>query len=238
MVPFFEGWYDNPDGTYELVFGYWNINTDEVLDIPLGPDNRIEPSELDGMQPTHFLPPPDGDRRHWGVFTVTVPADFGARDVVWTLRVRGEEYSVPGRLTSPPYELDGWAQRGRLNFAPTLRLERDGPEALGFEGIVGGPVRARAGQPLDLTVWADRDNPYQDDQRPILVRWMHHQGTGTVSFREAETTVDAEGGSVTNRVTFDRPGAYMLRILAYNSVPDFEFFCCWTNAYLRVDVSP
>ena len=36
MVPFFDGWYDNPDGTYELVFGYYNVNTEEVLDIPIG----------------------------------------------------------------------------------------------------------------------------------------------------------------------------------------------------------
>jgi hypothetical protein len=238
VVPFFEGWHDNSDGTYDLVFGYWNINTEEVLDIPLGPDNFIEPAEFDGMQPTHFLPPPEGDRRHWGVFTVNVPADFGSRDVVWTLRVRGESYSVPGRLTSPPYELDGWAQRGRLNFAPILRFREDGPEGLGFAGLASGPVGTRVGQPVDLTVWADRDNPYREDQRPIRIRWMQHQGPGHVEFRETEMSVEAGEGFVTNRVTFDRPGSYVLRILAYNSVPDFEFFCCWTNGYLRVDVTP
>jgi hypothetical protein len=67
---------------------------------------------------------------------------------------------------------------------------------------------------------------------------MQHQGPGHVEFRETEMSVEAGEGFVTNRVTFDRPGSYVLRILAYNSVPDFEFFCCWTNGYLRVDVTP
>ena len=54
VIPIFEGWYQNPDGTYELSFGYYNVNTEEVLEVPLGPDNFIEPQELDGGQPTRF----------------------------------------------------------------------------------------------------------------------------------------------------------------------------------------
>src|SRR5262245_30517888 len=68
----FEGWYQNPDGTFSLLVGYFNRNSKEVLDIPVGPNNRIEPGGPDQGQPTHFQP-----RRHWGVFTVTVPKDFG-----------------------------------------------------------------------------------------------------------------------------------------------------------------
>ena len=238
VVPFFEGWQANPDGSYELVFGYWNVNTEEVLDIPLGPDNYIEPGRYDGAQPTHFLPMPDGDRRHWGVFTVTVPPDFGEGDVVWTLRQDGESYSVPGRLTVAPYQLDGWDQPGRLNVAPSLRLEADGEAGLGFAGLRAGPVQARVGQPLSVTVWTERDNPHRDDQRPIRLRWMQHQGPGDVAIAEVETQVGAEGGPSSNEITFDAPGRYVLRVLAYNSVPDFEFFCCWTNGFLEVEVVP
>ena len=237
VVPFFEGWQQNADGTHDLVFGYWNVNTDEVLDIPLGPDNFIEPRELDGLQPTHFLPAPEGDRRHWGVFAVTVPADFGARDVVWMLRVDGETFSVPGRLTVAPYQLDGWDQPGRLNVAPTIRFEEDGPEGIGFSGIMAGPVGARAGVPMSIAVWTDRENPHREDERPILLRWMQHQGAGEVTFRETETEVDATGGAAMNEVTFHKPGEYVVRVLAYNEMPDFEFFCCWTNGYLRVEVA-
>jgi hypothetical protein len=238
VVPFFEGWQANPDGSYELVFGYWNVNTEEVLDIPLGPDNFIEPVQYDGAQPTRFLPMPDGDRRYWGVFTVTVPPDFGDGDVVWTLRQKGESYSVPGRITVAPYQLEGWDQPGRLNVAPSLRFDADGEAGLGFAGVTAGPVQAEVGRPLSLTVWADRDNPHRDDRRPILLRWMQHQGPGDVAFAEVETQVDAEGGQSGNEVTFDTPGDYVLRVLAYNSVPDFEFFCCWTNGFLEVEVLP
>ena len=85
VIPIFEGWYQHPDGSYELSFGYFNVNAEELLEIPLGPNNFIEPKEFDGLQPTTFLPIPEGDRRHWGVFTVPVSADFGNQDVVWTL---------------------------------------------------------------------------------------------------------------------------------------------------------
>ncbi len=107
VIPAFEGWYQEPDGTYRLCFGYWSGNTQEALDIPLGPDNFIEPSEFDGGQPTYFMPvPATGYRKRYCVFTVNVPEDFGARRVVWTLRVRGEAYSVPGHLMSTAYLLD------------------------------------------------------------------------------------------------------------------------------------
>ena len=131
VIPIFEGWYRHPDGRYELSFGYFNVNTEEVLEIPIGPDNFIEPSRYDGLQPTHFLPMPEGDRRHWGVFTVTVPADFGEQDVVWTLRVDGRTYSVPGRVTRAPYQLHGWIFPGDTTASPLLTFDPAGSRAAG-----------------------------------------------------------------------------------------------------------
>ena len=72
VTPAFEGWYRNPDGTFSLSFGYFNRNAEEVVDIPIGPNNFIEPGDQNQGQPTEFQP-----RRHWGVFAVKVPADFG-----------------------------------------------------------------------------------------------------------------------------------------------------------------
>ena len=34
VVPIFEGWFPNPDGSYQLCFGYFNTNTVETFDIP------------------------------------------------------------------------------------------------------------------------------------------------------------------------------------------------------------
>ena len=91
VTPAFEGWYINPDGSFTLSFGYYNRNFEEVVEIPLGFENRIEPAEYDGIQPTYFE-----NRRQWGVFGVRVPADFGDGRVEWTLWIRGQEFMVPG----------------------------------------------------------------------------------------------------------------------------------------------
>jgi hypothetical protein len=41
VYPVFEGWYRNPDGSFSISFGYFNRNSEEVLEIPVGPDNFI-----------------------------------------------------------------------------------------------------------------------------------------------------------------------------------------------------
>jgi hypothetical protein len=90
ITPAYEGWYPNPDGSFSMLIGYYNRNTKQVLDIPIGSDNRIEPGGPDRGQPTHFAP-----RRAWGVFTVIVPADFGDKKITWTLTANGKTTSVP-----------------------------------------------------------------------------------------------------------------------------------------------
>src|SRR6266700_940474 len=50
----YEGWYYNKDGSVSLLVGYFNRNTKQELDIPIGASNRIEPSGPDQGQPTHF----------------------------------------------------------------------------------------------------------------------------------------------------------------------------------------
>ena len=247
VIPIFEGWYQHPDGRYELSFGYLNVNTEEVLEIPLGPDNFIEPRRFDGAQPTRFLPMPEGDRRHWGVFTVTVPADVGDQDVVWTLRVRGRTFSVPGRVTRPPYQLHGWIFPGDSTASPLLALAPQGAQGRGPWGVRGGPggrLAAVAGRPAPLTVWTTRAQPFRGDDRPINVRWFKHQGPGDVTFSRRQAAVGAAawrtpgaGAPVTTEATFSAAGAYVLRILAYNTVREFEFQCCWTNGYVHVTVT-
>ena len=63
ITPAYEGWYANPDGTFSMLIGYYNRNTKEALDIPVGPNNRVEPGGPDQGQPTHFE-----IGRQWGVF--------------------------------------------------------------------------------------------------------------------------------------------------------------------------
>ena len=246
VIPIFEGWYPNADGTHELSFGYFNVNTEEVIEIPIGPDNFIEPAEFDGAQPTHFIPVPERDRRHYGVFTVNVPADFGDRDVVWTLRMDGQTFSVPGRLTSINYRINGWVLSERGSASPLLRLNPGGPDAQGPAGIGRGGLQATVSAGLPLTVWTTRsDSMMPDDTRPINVRWVKHRGPGDVSFSPREIHVETEtwqaaddGAPATTQAMFGEPGDYVLRVVAYNTVGEFEFHCCWTNGYVNVTVTP
>jgi hypothetical protein len=84
IAPVFEGWERNADGTFSMLFGYMNRNYEEELDIPIGPNNRLEPGDPDQGQPTHFFP-----RRQQFMFKVQVPKDWGDKDLVWTLTHRG-----------------------------------------------------------------------------------------------------------------------------------------------------
>src|SRR6202158_5333143 len=86
IAPTFEGWQLNPGDSFNMVFGYYNRNLEEVLDIPIGPDNSIEPGGPDQGQPTFFAA-----SRHKYVFSVRVPKDWDKQKrLVWTLTAHGK----------------------------------------------------------------------------------------------------------------------------------------------------
>jgi hypothetical protein len=72
IVPVYEGWLRNADGSFTFVFGYFNRNWKEELVIPPGPDNKLEPGDIDRGQPTYFLP-----RRQSFIFRAKGPKDWG-----------------------------------------------------------------------------------------------------------------------------------------------------------------
>ena len=93
VEPAFEGWRPNDEGGYNLMFGYMNENWEETPDVPVGEHNYFEPGEPDRGQPGYFLP-----RRNRFTFEVPVPADWGDRELVWTLTVNGVEKKAYGTL--------------------------------------------------------------------------------------------------------------------------------------------
>jgi hypothetical protein len=151
VTPSYEGWWQNADGSYNLLFGYYNRNTKEELDIPIGPDNHMEPGPADKGQPTHFVP-----RRQKGVFTVTVPKDFGDKQVTWTLVSNGHKLSVPGHLGAQ-WVIDPLKEIGYGDTPPTISFEEKGPNGQGPKPLVVERT-AIAGEPLDLNVFAADDD--------------------------------------------------------------------------------
>src|SRR5262245_7021803 len=66
----YEGWFYGKDGAAYALVGYFNRNSKQEFDIPVGTNNRVEPGGPDQGQPTHFL-----TGRQWGVFAVKLPKD-------------------------------------------------------------------------------------------------------------------------------------------------------------------
>src|SRR5262244_3197741 len=146
----FEGWFKNPDGTFSLLLGYFNRNAKQELDIPVGPNNRIDPGGPDQGQPTHCL-----TGRQWGMFTVRVPADFGKNKLIWTIVANGQELVIPGSL-HPDYEISPLIEAAVGNSPPVLRFAENGPSAQGPAGMIVERT-AKVGSPLNLTVWVQDD---------------------------------------------------------------------------------
>src|SRR5215468_4090825 len=149
----FEGWFTNADGSRSFLIGYLNRNSNQALDIPIGPNNRIEPGGPDMGQPTHFLP-----GRHWGVFTITVPADFTSPDqrLTWTLVANGQQTVIPLRL-HPDYNVSPFTDLAVKNTPPVLRFAEQGPPIQGPIAMLSTVQTrtARVATPLPITLWTD-----------------------------------------------------------------------------------
>jgi hypothetical protein len=266
VFPFFEGWYDNGDGTLTLSFGYLNRNPTQVVEIPHGERNYMEPAEFDGRQPTHFLP-----ARNRGMFAITIPESRRDLDIWWHLTdERGNVYEVPGRARSSGYQLD-WLPRPHGSQPPWVWFTSERDARRGPEGIYAPEtLTARVGQRLELSVQVrdpsvyDATDPRFRNGIPVNVSWSKYQGPpGTVTFeRHAAHPEDQRptargrgapplgldavalpqgGGTARVYATFSEPGEYVVRAEANNwNAPDSQSIdqCCWTNAYVRVRVTP
>ena len=154
VSPGYEGWEQNEDGSFNLLFGYMNRNWLEEVDAPIGPGNMISPGPADQGQPTHFLP-----RRNRFIFKVRVPADWGDKEMVWTLTTHGRtEYAYASLRTD--YKVDNMvissetgalgagssSPESRMNVPPVVRIVGD------------RELTARVGQPLTLVAEVTDDD--------------------------------------------------------------------------------
>lgn len=241
VAPVYEGWYEAPDGDgIYLSFGYLNRNSDEVVDIPLGPNNSLSSADHDGLQPTHFEP-----WREYGYFTLHVPEDFGRDEIVWTLSRNGQTWSIPARATTTWYQIDAMYAPGTGLTPPAIRFERNGDEGRGPHGIRTHAGTATVGQPFDLTLHTEDDTwglGEGTEGHDVQLYYRHYQGPGAVEFGRDRINVEAinDLAEVTNTVTFSEPGEYVVLVRAFNEpVPSAGMEqCCWTNGYIGVTVTP
>lgn len=148
VTPALEGWVKNADGTTTILIGYMNRNQSQTLDVPIGPNNSIEPGGPDFGQPTHFEP-----GRNYGVFSVTVPSDFGTRRLTYTINANNQPQTITLGL-SPGYMVDPYFRSDTGNTPPVVKLDPNGPELKGPPHGTAKTLTATAGQPLTLTLYA------------------------------------------------------------------------------------
>jgi hypothetical protein len=253
VYPAFEGWYQNADGSYTLLIGYYNRNKKQILDVPVGPQNRIEPGGPDQGQPTHFLV-----GRGWGTTSIRVPKDFGDKKLIWTLTTNGKTVSIPFGLTKG-YQIEPFLDAAMGNKPPVFRFDPNGKELIGPPQALSmaQPVSGTAGEPVELTVFIADDAheeptgggsaaptgaaaATQKPTRPRLsVTMSKFRGPGDVKFDD-NTPAIGTGGKATAHATFSLPGEYLIRVEGNDSsgVGGGGFQCCWSTVYFKVSVKP
>ncbi len=189
MNPAYEGWIPNADGSFTLVFGYMNANWQQEFDIPIGPQNAIEPGGPDQGQPTHFYP-----RRNPFLFSIRVPADFGSKELIWTLTANGKtekayaslkaDYQIDPQVISTEVGGDFGSLRDELrtnippelSVAETKRSVKIG-EPVSLVAVAKDPdnIPARRGPPKPLPGRADADDLCGGAVSPAVVDRRHQR---------------------------------------------------------------
>jgi hypothetical protein len=223
VTPYFEGWIRNPDGTFDLVFGYFNRNYVEEFALPAGPDNKVEPGGVDQGQPTYFLP-----RRQRYVYRVKVPADFGKQEVVWTIAANGRTERGYGNLL-PEQEITERVVITNGNFDPGLNDPNKPPSV-----EIDPPSGVRAGVPVTLAARVTDDglpkvrpvapapreagattggfgaqiNSSAGRPREMTMTWLQYSGPAKVVLEH--TPLPVINGRAVTTATFTAPGTYRL----------------------------
>jgi hypothetical protein len=224
----YEGFDTNPDGSFNMWFGYMNRNYEEEPDVPIGPNNTFQSGPADRGQPTHFAV-----RRHKDTFSVTVPRDFGDQKLVWTITNHGKAEQVAGTL-NPTWLIDRKYTTRGANIQNPYSNTPPAVSVKPLEQAIGGSEAAR------LTVSAT------DDGRPVrngkavglTMEWVKYRGPGIVKFKPANVKLD--DGSGTTKASFSEAGEYVLQVVVDDGsgevAGNFGYHCCWTNAQVKVTV--
>ncbi|MBL4821680.1 MAG: hypothetical protein JKY98_11935 [Gammaproteobacteria bacterium] len=187
LEPAYEGWFENDDGTFTFMFGYFNENWKEELDIPVGENNSFSPGDSDRGQPTHFLP-----RRNRFTFEVVVPADWGDRELVWTVTSPNGETRRAYATIATDYVVDNLIIASETG---SLGAGTSSPESRAYVAptaeLIGDGIRTvRVGQPLSFqTHVADDGIPKQTNILEQTRQFLEFAGQGVVAAFLTEETV-------------------------------------------------
>ena len=213
VTPAYEGWYENEDGSIALSFGYYNRNSQEVLNIPVGSANRIIGEiawHLENQGKAFEVPA----NRHTDFIIDAIVGDANGNFPPQIRFSEGGPIGVgPGGITAGPMQAKVGAPLAVQAWASD-------------DGKVSGIAAMFVGQ--------------SGATPPVDITWFKHQGPGQVSFSEPTAKIPAAGGSTTTDVIFSEAGEYLLRARVTDlGGPEMAGHsqCCWTNSFVKVSVS-
>jgi len=159
----FEAWGTSQDGqSIYFVLGYKNRSRQQTVDIPVGPNNRIEPGGPDYGQPTTFYP-----GRQFTTFAIKVPKDFGNKKLTWTLVANGQTTAITF-YTNPEYNMDLYKVDANGNESPKMKLGPNEPMLMGPNVGAAQTLNATVGQPLALKMWTSDKQPTEKNYESII----------------------------------------------------------------------
>ena len=230
VIPAFEGWQRNTDGTFTFIFGYFNRNYEEEVDVPVSPQNKFEPGNIDRGQPTHFY-----TRRNYFAYKVVVPKDWPAdQKLVWTLTSHGKTSKAKGWL-QPEWELNNGVISENIGSS-TVDWSNEAPSITGT-----GPQTVQLPNAATLTVTATDDGLPKAKKKKasaapavevfnavpnaipaalmrgtgLNVKWILHRGPAQVTFDQPSVPPVFGRPVVSSAIVhFSVPGNYVLRAVA------------------------
>ena len=242
-----------PDGSRTFLVGYLNRNFGQALDVPIGPNNRIEPGGPDLGQPTHFLP----GRQLGHVHRSGAEGLQGRPDTfTWTIVANGQTHddsaAREARLRRQPVQ----RHRGQEHAAGDSRSSRAAPTiqgpiatvatALPRTATVGDAARrCRCGRPTTRSTRAGTTRRSATRRRPCgspgRSTAAPARSPSTSRSRSSRSCPSGElpfSGKATTSAKFSEPGDYVLHVTAndYSGDGGGGEVCCWTTAMVKVAV--
>lgn len=206
IYPAYDGFLQNPDGSYTLSFAYFSHNAD-VVTIPPGSSNGFAPEPGDRMQPTTFRP------GHWRFQCVMVVDKGFDGKLVWNLSYAGTTTGTSQRMLQSNWNLvEGAEELKKIDYAKAKRgvcLNR--APIVRVLGAVGrgeaAAISATAGQQASL-FGSVNDEGLPRPSRTTAA-WKQVSGPGPVQFEDAS--------AARTHARFPVAGAYVLELSATDS---------------------
>jgi hypothetical protein len=206
IYPAYDGFLQNPDGSYTLAFAYFSHNSEPVTIAP-GEQNAFAPAPLDRQQPTTFKP------GHWRFQCVmVVDKDFDGR-LRWTIAHAGTTTGTSEQMLQSNWNLvEGAAELRRVDYAKAPRgvcLNREpavrvlGTVSRGRGEAPGMNIPAVAGERFSLFGSVNDEGLPRNGR--LTAAWKMVSGPGTATFENAN--------AARTRATFSAPGTYELELI-------------------------